>query len=78
MIKRLPIAIEPEPEESIFYNQYYGWLNDSHYWIENMIKDNIICKCKWCGMIQPNCLSNSKLCEENPEILRIKKTEKNA
>jgi hypothetical protein len=67
MIKRLPRPVESE--ESKFNRQFFQWLNDSHYWIEENGGKNATCK--WCGAIMPQILDHSKLCMKNPEILKI-------
>lgn len=66
MIKRLPRPIESE--ESKFNREFYQWLNDSHYWIE---ESETVVECKWCGKIMPMMLKDSSLCLKNPEILKI-------
>ena len=67
MIKNLPQV--PISEENEFQNQWYNWLHNSHYWIE---QSNHLCFCKWCNSMMPNQLDRSWLCKENPEILKIK------
>jgi hypothetical protein len=67
MIKRQPRPIISEQNE--YENQFYGWLYDSHYWIENEKCDGAICK--WCGTFALPSLNSSRLCMQNPEILRI-------
>jgi hypothetical protein len=67
MIKRLPRPVESE--ESKFNRQFYDWLNDSHYWIEENDGKNVTCK--WCGQEMPQILNQSMLCLKNPEILKI-------
>lgn len=68
------IKIKPAPvvsDEDLFRNQFFSWLNDSHYWEQvttGMI--NIYC-CKWCNKIQPTEVNNSTLCMKNPEILKV-------
>lgn len=66
MIKRntLPII----SEENTYNNQFFSWLNDSHYWIQ---QSEFAFTCKWCAATMPQSLNDSRLCERNPEILRI-------
>jgi len=73
MIKRIPRPVESE--ESKFNRQYYEWLNDSHYWIEE--NDGCVITCKWCGKHMPQVLNHSTLCMKNPEILKIIEGEEN-
>ena len=67
MIKRLPRPIISE--ENQFELDFYSWLNDSHYWIE---KSNGGHQCEWCGQIQPQELNHSTLCQQNPEIVKLR------
>jgi hypothetical protein len=67
MIKRLPRPVESE--ENKFNREFYQWLNDSHYWIEENDGKNVTCK--WCGAVMPLMLNHSTLCKKNPEILKI-------
>lgn len=66
MIKRLPRPVESD--ESKFNREFYQWLNDSHYWIEENETD---ITCKWCGKIMPMVLNQSTLCTKNPEIVEL-------
>lgn len=70
MIKKLPQI--PISEENEFQNQFYSWLNNSHYWVE---QSSTVCVCKWCNIIMPIELERSVLCKNNPEILKIKTNE---
>ena len=72
MIKRQPRPIISEQNE--YENQFYSWLNDSHYWIEHETGNY---SCKWCGTIMLPSLNTSRLCMKNPEILRILSKEDN-
>jgi hypothetical protein len=73
MIKRQPRPIISETKE--YENQFFSWLHDSHYWIEDEKCDGAICK--WCGAIALPLLNSSRLCMKNPEILRILSKEDN-
>jgi len=73
MIKRQPRPIISEQNE--YEIQFFSWLHDSHYWIENENCDGMICK--WCGKFALQSLNSSRLCMKNPEILRILSKEDN-
>jgi hypothetical protein len=66
MIKLLPKPIISEENE--FEIQMYDWLSDSHYWIQ---KSDTSFVCKWCKDDIPMMLSHSRLCKNNPELLKL-------
>ena len=72
MIKRFPQPIISEKNE--YENQFYDWLSNSHYWIQ---KSNTVFVCKWCEKLMPMSLKESRLCINNPEILKIRFKEDN-